>query len=133
MPLSSAPARSGATARLAAVGAFGAFGLGLSVVYRTTGFGLPCPWRLITGTLCPLCGATHLGNDLLTFDVVGAWGANAYVLTWGMILAGFTLAWAAQALTGRAVRLPGILGSPRLWWTSLLVSGLIFWVVRNLV
>lgn len=128
-PLSS---RQRATSRLLAVGAFGLFGAGLSLTYRITGWGLPCPWRSVTGTLCPLCGATHAGSELLSGNVAAAWSDNPFVLSVGAIVAVLTVFWAVEALGGPAARLPGLLRRPGLWWGALFVAAAAFTVVRNL-
>ena len=51
------------------VGAFFAGGLALSALYATTGLGLVCPFRALTGWDCPLCGGTRMGAALLHGDV----------------------------------------------------------------
>lgn len=124
--------RSAAARRLQSVGAFALVGVGLSLTYRITGWGLPCPWRMLTGTLCPLCGATHVGNDLLSLDVAAAWSHNAFVLAGGAVLAVLSILWAVEALGGPAVRLPRPLQSARLWWGVLGLAAVVFAVIRNL-
>ncbi|MCW5953014.1 MAG: DUF2752 domain-containing protein, partial [Propionibacteriaceae bacterium] len=59
---------------------FGAAGLTLSAVKLFTGIRIGCPWRALTGTFCPLCGATTMGTRLLVGDVAGAWASNSFVL-----------------------------------------------------
>ena len=59
---------------------FGGAGLGLSILALTTGIGVPCPWRLLTSTLCPLCGGTHVGVALLHGDPAGAWAAPVIIV-----------------------------------------------------
>ncbi|PKQ30825.1 MAG: hypothetical protein CVT62_11425 [Actinobacteria bacterium HGW-Actinobacteria-2] len=124
--------RSSAVRRLQSVGSFALVGAGLSLAYRITGLGLPCPWRMLTGTLCPLCGATHVGNDLLSFDFAAAWSDNAFVLSGAAVLAVLSGFWAVEALGGPAVRLPGALRNARLWWGLLGLTAVVFAVVRNL-
>lgn len=55
-------------------------GLGISLVYRFTGVGLPCLFRLVTGWECPFCGATRMGAALLHGDILTAWRSNAVLL-----------------------------------------------------
>ena len=62
------------------VGAFFAGGLVLSALYATTGFGLPCPFRAITGWDCPLCGGTRMGSALLHGDLQAAFLCNPLAL-----------------------------------------------------
>ncbi len=128
MPTSRTPAAE----RLRSVGAFGLVGVGLSLTYRFTGWGLPCPWRMLTGTLCPLCGATHMGSDLLSLDFAAAWSHNAFVLSWGLILGLFAAFWAVEALGGPAVRRVRVLQRPAVWWAALGLTALAFTIVRNL-
>jgi hypothetical protein len=87
---------------------------------------------MLTGTLCPLCGATHMGSDLLSLDFVAAWSHNAFVFSWGVILAAFTVFWAVEALGGPAVRRVKFLQRTDVWWTALGVSAVVFTIVRNL-
>ena len=51
---------------------FFAAGLGLSALYATTGVGVGCPFRIVTGWDCPLCGGTRMGSALLHGDVAAA-------------------------------------------------------------
>ena len=131
-PCPSGPeARVAARERLRGLAAFGAAGLALSAA-GVAGYGLPCPWRVLTGTLCPLCGATHLGMRLLAADVPGAFAANPFVF---LILAGVTAvtAWTLAELAGASPppRTPALLRGDRLW-AVLGILGLLFAVARNL-
>jgi hypothetical protein len=107
-------------------------GLGVSAAYRVFGLGLPCPWRWLTGTLCPFCGATRMGADLLSFDVAGAWAENQFVFAAGVLLAMATVVWTVEALGGPALRLPRRLGEQRTWTIALVAAAAVFMVVRNL-
>ena len=117
--------------RMAAI--FGAVGLSLSAVYAFSGYGVPCPWRVLTHTLCPFCGATTLGACLLRGDVAAAWAANqfVFVLLVGLLLAG--IIWVVELLGGPRLRFPARLGDQRLWYAVLGTAGVAFAVVRNLV
>lgn len=118
---------------LRSLAAFGAVGVGLSALAATTGLGVPCPWRELTGTLCPLCGGTHLGMALLRGDVAAAWTANPFVFTGLVVLAILAVLWLVEALGGPAVRPPRPLRSrPGTWWIALGAAALAFAVVRNL-
>lgn len=99
------------------------------------GYGIPCPWRALTGTLCPLCGSTHLGVRLLHGDVAGAFAANPFVFTLLVVLAALGVAWTVAALGGPIVRLPRRLRglSADRWWLALAVIGVGFAVVRNVI
>lgn len=54
----------------------------------STGMSLPCPFRLLTGYLCPGCGVTHMALALAHGDLYGAMSANpAILLTAPLMLA----------------------------------------------
>jgi hypothetical protein len=88
------------------VGAFFAGGLALSALYATTGFGLPCPFRAITGWDCPLCGGTRMGSALLHGDVQAAFLYNPLALIGLLVLGLLGVLWAVEAAGGPAFRLP---------------------------
>ncbi len=132
MPRIAQPVEFSAPQALRSAGWLAAAGLVLSGTYALTGWGLPCPWRALTGTLCPFCGTTHLGERLLHLDLTGAWQANPFMF---VLLAGVGLAsvlWAVEALGGPAVRPPRALRSGRLWQGAIMAAALVFWVARNL-
>ena len=111
---------------------FGAIGLSISGLYALTGVGIPCPWRQVTHTLCPLCGATTMGAALLHGDVAAAWAANPFVLILlvaATVVAGFRV---VEVLGGPAVRLPARLSDQRLWYGLIGTAALVFMVARNL-
>jgi hypothetical protein len=112
---------------------FAAAGTALAGLAATTGLGLPCPWRGLTGTLCPLCGATHLGVRLLQLDPVGAFAANQFVFVGLVVLAVLGGAWSVEALGGPKLRPPRPLrvGADR-WYLAIAVIGVGFAVLRNL-
>lgn len=118
---------------LRSLAVFGAVGFGLSALAATTGLGIPCPWRSLTGTLCPLCGGTHVGMALLGGDLAGAWAANQFVVVGLVGLAVLGLLWTVEALGGRAVRPPRVLrGRPDRWWVAVGMVAVLFAVWRNL-
>lgn len=127
------PARFSASAALKSAAWAGAAGLGLSAVKAFTGFGIPCPWRALTGLLCPFCGATTLGVNLLHGEVAAAWSANQFVFVLLIGYAGAILAWIVEALGGPALRPPRRLRSAALWSGVLGVIAVGFAVARNLV
>ena len=97
------------------------------------GYGLACPWRTLTGTLCPVCGGTHLGMALLAGDLPGAFAANPFlfVLLVGVGLLGSL--WTIEALGGPAVRPPRRLSRKAdRWWLALGVLAVAWAVLRNI-
>lgn len=117
---------------LRGLAAFAATGVGLSVLAATTGVGVPCPWRMLTGTLCPFCGGTHVGVALLRGDLAAAWAANQFVLAGLVLLSLLGALWTVEALGGPSVRPPRVLraGSGR-GWLLIGVLALAFAVWRN--
>ncbi len=110
-----------------------AAGVALSAAKTFAGVGIPCPWRAVTGTLCPFCGGTTLGVHLLHGDVGAAFAANQFVF---VLLAAYALAvvaWTVEALGGPALRPPARLRRASLWWIVFGVCALTFMVVRNVV
>jgi hypothetical protein len=88
------------------VGAFFAGGLVLSALYATTGVGLPCPFRALTGWDCPLCGGTRMGDALLHGDIRTAFEFNPLALVGMLIMGVLGVLWAVEAAGGPAVRIP---------------------------
>jgi hypothetical protein len=128
-------ARTGA----AYVGGFFGLGLGLSALYATTGLGVACPFRAVTGWDCPLCGGTRMGSALLHGDVVTAFAFNPLALVLIAALGAVGVLWTVEALGGPAVRPPALLrfAARRLSSSQWLVVGLVlatgYTVLRNLV
>ena len=122
-----------ATRNLSTAGCFGAAGLALSAVHAVTGFGLGCPWRHFTGTLCPFCGATRMGSDLLVGDVAAAWAANPFVMVGLAVLGLVVVSWTVTALGGPRLVLPGRLGEGRTWFWVTVVVAAAFMVARNVL
>lgn len=85
---------------------FFAAGLGLSTLYATTGVGVGCPFRAVTGWECPLCGGTRMGSALLHGDVAAAFAFNPVALVGVALLGVVGLLWVVEALGGPAVRPP---------------------------
>lgn len=55
-------------------------GLAYYLFVKLTGWGIPCPIRMITGTVCPGCGISRMCMALLELDFVNALRYNALVL-----------------------------------------------------
>ena len=121
------------------VGAFFAGGLALSALYATTGVGLPCPFRAVTGWDCPLCGGTRMGAALLDGDVLAAFGHNPLALIGLLILGLLGVLWAVEAVGGPAVRLPRRLAErlrrvrPAQWLVVGLLIAVSYTLARNLL
>ena len=121
------------------VGAFFAGGVALSALYATTGLGLPCPFRAVTGWDCPLCGGTRMGDALLHGDVSAAFGFNPLAVVGLLVLGMLGVLWAVEAAGGPAVRLPRPLADrlqrvrPSHWLVAGLVVAVIYTLARNLL
>lgn len=85
---------------------FFAVGLGLSALYATTGVGVACPFRVVTGWDCPLCGGTRMGGALLHGDVAAAFAFNPVALVGIALLGIIGVLWVLEALGGPVVRPP---------------------------
>lgn len=123
--------------RLAWLTLLGAPALVAGGVYAATGHGVPCPFLMVTGWLCPLCGGSRMGAALLAGDLSAAWGWNPFLLALMTVLA---LVW-LWTLFCLAARWPAGLPGPfarldRLAPATLLVlvgvPGVVFGAVRNL-
>jgi hypothetical protein len=120
------------------VGAVFAGGLALSALYATTGMGLPCPFRALTGWDCPLCGGTRMGDALLHGDVLAAFGFNPLALICLLILGVLGVLWTVEAADGPAFRLPSRLAErlrrvrPGHWLVVGLLVAVIYTIARNL-
>mgnify|MGYP001222901783 CR=1 FL=1 len=117
---------------LRVAGLFAAAGLSLSVVKLATGLAISCPWRSLTGTLCPLCGGTTMGTRLLVGDFAGAWASNPFALVLLGLGGVAAIVWTVEVAGGPALRPPAALRSSALWWSLLGVTALAFMIVRNL-
>jgi len=121
------------------LGGFIAYGLGLSALYATTGIGLPCPLRELTGWQCPFCGGTRMGSALLHLDIGAAFAYNPVVLVGLVVLGVLGAVWVIEAAGGPAFRPPpaisGVLrrvGRDR-WLLIGLGAAVIYTVLRNLL
>lgn len=121
------------------VGGFFATGLGLSVLYATTGAGAPCPFRTFTGWDCPLCGGTRMGAALLHGDVGSAFAFNPLAFVGLGVVSVLGLVWGIEALGGPKLRPPHRIADrlvrvhPTTWLILGLVVAAIYTVLRNLL
>jgi len=129
------------TPTLLGLGVTAVAGLGLSVLYATTGLGVPCVFRAATGWDCPFCGGTRMGAALLHGDLATAWHFNPFALV-GLGLATLLGGWLlVEQATGHrgalASRLSGLAGRLRIRFTTTTVTIaacalMVVWtVVRN--
>ena len=133
------PARTGVDAfdaRLAlrASGMLGAIGTALVGANLITGLGFACPFRALTGLLCPFCGSTRMAAALVHGDLLRAWALNPVilvaVLVW-MVCAGL---WIVEVLGGPAVRPPTFVRplTQRRIYLGVGLALTVFTVARNL-
>jgi hypothetical protein len=120
------------------IGGFFAYGLGMTALYASTGVGLPCPFRMITGWNCPLCGGTRMGDALLHLDIGAAFGYNPMALVGLVAVATLGVLWTVQLAGGPAVRLPKLVRDrlAAVRQTTWLAAGIIgmvgYTILRNL-
>lgn len=111
----------------------------LTVVFlfdpASAGFYPRCPFRLLTGLLCPGCGATRALHQLLHGRVGAALALNPLVPLYIAALGWVFLAQLALALGRPSFTIPrsgrSRLAAGSLAWT-LLALVLFFWILRNL-
>lgn len=51
-------------------------GIAYAIFVKITGWGLPCPIKLVTGKYCPGCGISRMLLAMLTLDFEAAFHAN---------------------------------------------------------
>lgn len=120
------------------VGGFFAGGLALSALYASTGVGVACPFRALTGWDCPLCGGTRMGAALLRGDLVVAFLANPLALIGLVVLGLLAVVWTIEVAGGPAIRprtisnrLRGL--SPIVWVIAAVVVAVGYTLARNLI
>ncbi|KAB2974397.1 DUF2752 domain-containing protein [Streptomyces sp. SS1-1] len=88
-----------------------------------SGHWLPrCPFRLVTGLLCPACGGTRMVYDLMHGHLAQAWLDNRFLLLASPLALALLGRWAWEGLRGRAWRprlgtkgVAGVLGIAVAW------------------
>jgi len=113
-------------------------GLTLSAVYVRTGLGVPCPFRLLTGWDCALCGSTRMGGALLHGHLAEAFFWNPVVFVTLAALAALGMVWTVEAVTGSLIRrtrpLAAWIGrvSAAQWLLASVGLALVYTLARNL-
>jgi hypothetical protein len=121
------------------IAGFFAYGLGLSALYATTGFGLPCPFRTITGWDCPLCGGTRMGSALLHLEIGAAFASNPLAMLALIVVGSLGVAWTVQLAGGPALRSPAAMRERfaavrGTWWLAAGLAVLVaYTVLRNVL
>ncbi|MFI1204470.1 DUF2752 domain-containing protein [Streptomyces sp. NPDC020883] len=114
-------------------GALGAGYLWHTDPHRSGQLLIPCPFRMLTGLLCPFCGGTRMAYDLMHGDVATAFHDNAVLLVLGAPALAYVLVrWLAAGLRGRRrpLKLTArgnavVLGIAAVWMIVRNVSGLV--------
>ena len=91
-----------------------------------------CPFRLLTGYLCPGCGSQRAIHRLLNLDIAGAWRMNPLLVIALPYLALVLLLQPLAHRSPRCARLRDLLLGYRASVVILVVI-LLFWVGRNIV
>lgn len=121
------------------IAGFLAYGAGLSALYATTGFGLPCPFRAITGWDCPLCGGTRMGDALLHLEIGAAFAFNPLAMVALIVVGSLGVAWTVQLAGGPALRAPARMREwlavvrPTSWLLAAAVVLICYTVLRNVL
>lgn len=88
-----------------------------------------CPFRVLTGLWCPVCGSTRAVHALLHADLAAAASFNVLLLLAIPAIGYAWLAWASPRVGGPGLPRPGL--APGVWW-GLLALALAYGVLRNL-
>ncbi|MFF6993627.1 DUF2752 domain-containing protein [Streptomyces sp. NPDC008313] len=88
-----------------------------------------CPFRAVTGLLCPACGGTRMVYDLMHGQFAGAWLDNRMLLLASPLALGLLGRWFVEGVRGRRWR-------PRLGTRTqavMLAAAVAWTVARNVV
>jgi len=88
-----------------------------------------CPLYELTGFACPGCGLTRGFHALFHGDIPAAFGFNALLSIWAVIIAYVWVSLVVYAIRGKG--LPMWPTNPTFLWTFMIVL-LVFGVVRNI-
>ena len=95
----------------------------------TTWFFPPCPFRALTGYLCPGCGTTRALHQLLNGHVAAAFRLNPVMLLLLPYVGYCGASSALETMFGRS--LPNVFIRPVFIWILLAVI-ILFWILRNI-
>jgi len=95
----------------------------------STWFFPPCPFRALTGYLCPGCGTLRALHELLHGNVIAALRLNPVMMLLLPYVSYCGVSEIGEVILGRP--LPQLFLRPILIWILLAVI-LVFWVLRNL-
>lgn len=98
--------------------------IGVAFINPATGV-ISCPFKMVTGLDCPLCGGTRATHAALNGDFVAALGYNALIFLLLPLAAYFTVASIVSLWRGEEVRVPSAS------WVIIAFFA-VFTVVRNL-
>ena len=93
-----------------------------------TWFFPPCPFRILTGYLCPGCGTLRALHELLNGHLAAAFRLNPLTMLLLPYVGYSAVSSASETLFGRA--LPHIFIRPVYIW-MLLATMILFWILRN--
>lgn len=121
-------------AALAPLAVLAAGAAGAAYLYTTNphepGHLLPqCPFRLVTGWLCPACGGTRMVYDLMHGHFAAAWADNRLLLLASPFALALLGRWSWEGLRGR--RWQPRAGRPT--QVLILTVAVVWAVVRNVV
>ncbi|MFJ2607795.1 MULTISPECIES: DUF2752 domain-containing protein [unclassified Streptomyces] len=88
-----------------------------------------CPFRLLTGLLCPACGGTRMVYDLMHGHYAAAWLDNRLLLLASPLALGLLGRWTWEGLRGRRWQ-PEI---GRWGQAAILVTAVAWTIARNVV
>lgn len=102
----------------------------LVFIFAFTKRGVPCPFYMVTGLLCPSCGATRMVMSLLKLDFYGAYSYNrALFLSLPVLIFAFLYQKWIYIKTGRRSLKPAI---KVILWAEVAFF-LLFGAVRNII
>ena len=103
----------------------------LGLIYRISGFGIPCPTRAITGLLCPGCGTFRAIDALFRLDIWQAARYNAFTLLLLPILAVLCIRESIRYINAAPQRAGSRI--ELLLSVAIAAAGILFAIARNLL